>query len=62
MNYCPICKKLIKLDHIFCSHHWFQVPAALRAEIWRLARTQRGSVAHRRAILQAIAGFEKVAT
>ncbi len=56
-NCCPVCGRAIKGERIFCAKHWFQVPLRLRQQIWRLYRTQPGSTAHRRAVLEAIAGF-----
>jgi hypothetical protein len=39
-------------EQLFCSRHWYELPLELRSRIWRLYRTERGSVAHRRAIAE----------
>lgn len=60
---CPIggCTGRIHSPSFLCPHHWYQVPAADRQRIWELYRTQRGSAAHRAAVLQAIVHVQRLA-
>ena len=53
---CPIgnCPKRHGPNDFMCARHWFMVPKTLRDEVWALYRTERGSVRHRRAVLESI--------
>lgn len=57
MNECPVCKKSIPAERIFCARHWFKVPKPLRDRIWDLYRSESGSERHRAAVFEAVAGF-----
>lgn len=50
----PECGRQIRSDLAMCRPHWFRVPAALRAEVWRLFRKAPGSAEHLRALDAAV--------
>ena len=45
---CPVkgCGRGRRPSEVVCSPHWKTVPRPLRDEVWRLFRTERGSLAH----------------
>lgn len=60
---CPVpgCRRTMGATHILCATHWYQVPKVERDRIWKLYRESPGSVAHRRAVLNAIAAVCRAA-
>lgn len=53
---CPVarCENSKGEDQVVCPHHWYQLPSQLRARVWRLFRTERGSAAHLQAIKESV--------
>ena len=45
---------LVADDMLACSRHWYQVPADIRARVWREYRREPGSKAHMAAIIDAV--------
>jgi hypothetical protein len=48
------CNTDVRAVYVTCPIHWFEVPAELRARIWNLYRTAKGSPEHLAAIAEAI--------
>lgn len=45
---CPVpgCRELVRQERLMCSRHWYQVPLALRKQVWREYRKAPQSRAH----------------